>query len=106
MKKQGFTAPELPGLQVLIAYMGDKAREESIKLAAHLRQMGISAVTTTGEKSLKAQLRQANSLNVRYTLIIGEDEVKAGAVTLRDMASARQETVLLTDLVERLKLHG
>jgi histidyl-tRNA synthetase len=103
LKKQGFTAPTLPGLRVLIAFMGDKAREEAIKLAAELRRAGIRAVTTTGEKSLKAQLRQANALNVPYTVIIGEDEVKAGTVTLRDMLSARQETVPLTDLIKRLK---
>lgn len=104
LKKQGVAVPETPGLQALIVHMGEKAREESIKLAAHLRRVGISAVATTGGKSLKAQLRQANSLNVRYTVIIGEDEVKAGAVTLRDMASARQETVRLTEVAERLKL--
>jgi histidyl-tRNA synthetase len=103
LKKQGFTAPALPGLRVLIAFMGDKAREEAIKLGARLRREGIRAVTTTGEKSLKAQLRQANALNVPYTVIIGEDEVKAGTVTLRDMLSARQETVPLTDLTKRLK---
>jgi len=103
LKKQSVSIPTQPSLEVLIAYMGDKAREESIRLAAHLRQIGISAITTTGDKSLKAQLRQANTLNVRYTVIIGEDEVKDGAVTLRDMGSARQETVRLTELVERLK---
>jgi histidyl-tRNA synthetase len=103
LKKQGFTAPALPGLRVLIAFMGDKAKEEAIKLGARLRREGIRAVTTTGEKSLKAQLRQANALNVPYTVIIGEDEVKAGKVTLRDMLSARQETVPLTDLTKRLK---
>ncbi len=103
LKKQGVTVPAPPGINVLIAFMGESAREESIKLAAHLRRAGISAVTSAGEKSLKAQLRQANTLNVRYTVIIGDDELKAGSVTLRDMASARQETVRLTDLAGRLK---
>ena len=103
LKKQGFTAPETPGLRVLIAFMGEKAREEAIKLAARLRLSGISAAAAAGEKSLKAQLRQANALNVPYAVIIGEDEVKAGTVTLRDMAGARQETVSLNDLAERLK---
>jgi len=103
LKKQGFTAPETPGLRVLIAFMGEKAREEAIKLAARLRLSGISAAAAAGEKSLKAQLRQANALNVPYAVIIGEDEVKAGTVTLRDMSGARQETLALADLPERLK---
>ena len=106
LKKQSISVPALPALQVFIAAMGEAARDVAIKLAADLRQSGISVVTTTGEKSLKAQLRQANALGVRYTLIIGEDELKAGVVTLRDMASARQETVRLTEVSERLKSAG
>jgi len=103
LKKQGLTVPETPGPRVVVAFMGEKAREEAIKLAARLRRTGISAIAAAGEKSLKAQLRQANALNVPYAVIIGEDEVKAGTVTLRDMAGARQETLASADLEERLK---
>lgn len=102
LKKEGVAVPATPGLQVLIAYLGDAARTEAIKLALVLREAGISAVTTTGGKSLKAQMRQANSLEARYTVIIGEDEVKAGTATLRDMANARQETLAIGELAARL----
>ena len=103
LKKENVAVPTPPGLRALIAYLGDAAREEAIKLAASLRRAGVSAVTTTGGKSLKAQMRQANSLDVRYTVIIGEDEVKAGTATLRDMANARQETVAIGELAARLR---
>jgi histidyl-tRNA synthetase len=104
LKKQETPVPTPSGLQALISYTGDDARQEAIKLASNLRRAGISAVTAAGGKSLKAQLRQANALGVNYTVIIGEDELKAGAATLREMASARQETVPFANLVERLKL--
>jgi histidyl-tRNA synthetase len=103
IKKLGKPVPASPGLNVLVSYAGDAAREAGIKLAADLRHSGISAVTAPGGRSLKAQLRQANGLGVLYTVIIGEDELKAGAATLREMASARQETVAFTELAERLK---
>lgn len=103
LKKQGIGVTTPPPLQVFIAYLGDPARDEAIKLTAGLRKKGISAVTATGGKSLKAQLRQANSLGARHVVIIGEDEVKAGTVTLRHMADARQETIALDDLPGRLK---
>jgi histidyl-tRNA synthetase len=102
LKKQSVSAPCLPPLQVLIASMGDAARDISIKLAADLREVGASAVTAAGGKSLKAQLRQANALGVRFAVIIGEDEVNNGTVILRDMSSASQETVLVNDLPSRL----
>ena len=83
--------------------MGDAARDESIRLAARLRQVGISAAAATGSKSLKAQMRQANSLGVRYAVIIGDEEVKTGMATVRDMANARQKTVPIGDLPVSLK---
>ncbi len=103
IKRQNVAIPKPPGLQALIAYLGDRAREEALKLTANLRQAGISAVMTMGGKSLKAQLRQANTLGVPYVVIIGEDEVKAGTATLRYMADARQETLPIGDLPERLR---
>ncbi len=45
----------------------------------------------TGDRSLKAQLRQADSLGSNYAAIIGEDEVKSGTVTLRNMKTWRAE---------------
>jgi histidyl-tRNA synthetase len=103
LKKQGIIVPPSPPLMVLIASMTATARELSIRLAADLRQAGVSAMTAAGGKSLKAQLRQANALGVRFAVIIGEDEVKAGTAVLRDMSGARQETLALKDLPARLK---
>ncbi|OGO00888.1 MAG: histidine--tRNA ligase [Chloroflexi bacterium RBG_13_51_52] len=102
LKKQNISVPMAPALQVFIACLGEKARDEAIKLAAGLRKNGISVVSATGDKSLKAQLRQANTLGARYTAIIGEEEVKAGTVTLRDMAEGGQESVDVKDMTGRL----
>jgi histidyl-tRNA synthetase len=103
LKKQGGSVPTPSPLPAFIAYLGEPARDAALKLTAGLRQEGIGAVMATGNKSLKAQLRLANSLGAQYTVIIGEDEVKAGTVTLRHMADARQETVALQDLLRQLK---
>jgi histidyl-tRNA synthetase len=98
LKDQGIPIPSPPKPQVFIAHMGDEAREEAIKLAASLRKNGTGVTMATGNKSLKAQLRQANSLGVRYSLIIGEEEVKTSSAVLRDMANASQQTVPTRDL--------
>ena len=98
LKKQNIQVPVLPGLKVLITNVGEDAREESIKLASVLRQAGINTVATAGSKSLKAQMRQANALGVRFTVIIGEEEIKSGTVTVRDMTDSSQRTVPMSDL--------
>jgi histidyl-tRNA synthetase len=98
LKKQDISAPPLPKPRVFIAYLGDEAREEAIKLASTLRREGIGVIEALGNKSLKAQLRQANSLGAHFAVIIGEEELKAGTVILRDMTSAEQETIPLNQL--------
>jgi histidyl-tRNA synthetase len=103
LKKQKVAVPTLPKPQVFIAYLGDEAKDEAVKLASNLRRAGIGVITALGDKSLKSQLRQANSLGLRYAVIIGEEEVKAGTVILRDMVSAEQQSVPPAELKGRLK---
>ncbi|MDD5191338.1 MAG: histidine--tRNA ligase [Dehalococcoidales bacterium] len=98
LKKEGIVVAPVPSPQVFIAFLGDNARTEAIKLASSLRNADIGAVVTTSPKSLKAQLRQANNLGIPKAVIIGEDEVKAGVVVLRDMATSQQSTVKPADL--------
>jgi histidyl-tRNA synthetase len=98
LKKQKVAIPSLPKPQVFVAYLGDAARDEAIKLASALRQASIGVIEALGNKSLKAQLRQANNLGVHYAVIIGEQEVKTGTVILRDMTSAEQRTVPVNEL--------
>lgn len=106
LKKENIPVPAPAPLQAYIAAIGDAARDTAFTLAASLRQAGISAVCATGGKSLKAQMRQADTLGALYTVIIGEDEVKAGTVTLRRMAGGAQETLKLNELVARFKIAG
>ncbi|MCD6453368.1 MAG: histidine--tRNA ligase [Dehalococcoidales bacterium] len=102
LKRQGVVIPPLPKPKVCMAHIGDIAAEEAIRLAATLRRAGISVVATSSGKSLKAQLRQANTLQVSYTIIIGKQEVEAGTVVLRDMATSEQQIVPVDQLLEQL----
>ena len=102
LKQQGISVPTLPRPRVFLAYIGDEAREEAIKLAARLRKDGIGVIEAVGNKSLKAQLRQANNLGASHAVIIGDEEVKNGTVILRDMTTSEQKTLPATKLQELL----
>jgi len=103
LKKQEVPIPTLPRPQVFMACIGDEARDEAIKLAAALRKKGIGVIEAVGDRSLKAQLRQANNLDAKYAVIIGEQEVKDGTVILRDMTTSEQKTVPLKELEKHLQ---
>jgi histidyl-tRNA synthetase len=103
LKRQKIPMPNLPTPPVFIAHLGNEAKLEAVKLASTLRKDGIAAIMGTGDRSLKGQLRQANSIGSSYVAIIGEDEVKSSAVTLRNMMSGEQKTVPPAALGDLLK---
>jgi histidyl-tRNA synthetase len=103
LKKQKIEAPPLPKPQVFIAYIGQAAKNEAVKLAASLRRGDIGVIAALGDKSLKAQLRQANNLGSSQAVIIGEEELQNGTVIVRDMASAEQKTVPISKLAGELR---
>ncbi|MAF85607.1 MAG: histidine--tRNA ligase [Dehalococcoidales bacterium] len=102
LKKQDISIPPLPSPQVFLAHIGEEAKDEATKLAARLRQAGIGVIEALGNKSLKAQLRQANKLGFEHAVIIGEQEIKDGTVILRDMTTSVQKTIPLDKLEEEL----
>ena len=103
LKRRKITIPGLSRPGVFIAYVGDDAKSEAIKLAATLRQNNIAVTTATGNRSMKAQMRQANSLGARHTVVLGEEEIKNQNATLRNMATGEQQLVSLSILVKLLK---
>ncbi len=103
LKKEGIQIPPVPAPRVYIAFLGEAARAVAIKLVSDLRQVDIGAVVATSPKSLKAQLRHANNLNIPKAVIIGDDEVRAGVVILRDMATSQQSTLKPDELPGLLK---
>jgi histidyl-tRNA synthetase len=91
---------EAPAL--FVAYIGDEARRHSFALARRLREAGISAVVDLEARKLKRALAVADSLGARYSLIIGEDEIKSGRYTLRNMSSGEQKQLSEAELTAEL----
>jgi histidyl-tRNA synthetase len=103
LQQENVPVPTLPGPQLFIAHLGDEAKNTAIKLATTLRHSGTAVILASGSRSLKAQLRQANNLNIPKVAIIGEDEVKTGTVILRDMVTSQQESIPVGKLHELLR---
>lgn len=103
LKKHQVPVPSVPFPTILLASVGEQARPVALKVAAQLRDSKLGVVIATGRNSLRSQLRLANSLGVRYTLIIGADELETGTVAIRDMQSNTQEAVPLAGLPSRFQ---
>lgn len=93
LKEQGIEPPSQQTPAIYLAHIGEAARHAAVALAANLRAANIVVLASTGGKSLKAQLRQANSLGARYAVILGDNEVERREAVVRDMAANEQVTV-------------
>ncbi len=74
--------------------------EEPIKLATKLRSMGINTEIYLNDKKLKAKFKYADKLEIPYVIVMGEDEIKSGEITLKDMKTGEEEKLPI-DEVER-----
>ena len=95
--------PEMEeGADAFVVALGDEAKDEAFCLLAELRDAGLSARMDYAGRSMKSQMKQADKANARYALILGEDELAKGVVTVRDMESSGQEQVAREDIVNKL----
>lgn len=97
-------APLAPATRdIFIGYRGDAAMMEAFKLVNSLRQVGISAESDHLQRSIKAQMKYANKINARYSMIIGESELEEKSVKLKEMESGDEVTIPLNQFVQVFK---
>ena len=88
--------------QLFIAWIGDEAKDYAVSLLHELRSDGIRADLDTRERNLKGQMKYANRLGVQYVVVIGDDEVASGELTLKNMENGEQTKVRREELVNAL----
>ncbi len=91
----------MQALKAVVAHMGDSARREAVILASSLRREGITAIVAPA-RGLKSQLRYASSVDATHAVIIGDDEMRDGTATLRDMSAGEQRSVPREELASWL----
>jgi len=89
--------------QIFLAQLGNLAKRKSLKLIEDFRREGILISESLGRDSLKAQLKIADKIGAKYTLILGQKEALEETIIIRDMTSGRQETVKLGKIVKEMK---
>ncbi len=85
-----------------VVALGDAARQPAHVLARDLRHAGLTALVDYDARSLRAQMKRADRSGARRVLILGDDELARGEVTVKDMASGDQATVGRAEVVGRL----
>ncbi|MDX6740297.1 histidine--tRNA ligase [Actinocorallia sp. A-T 12471] len=83
--------------------LGDTAAREIFRLVTALRRAGIAADQGFGGRSMKAGMKGADRSGAQYALILGERDIAAGTIQLKELATGEQTEIPLTDVIEVLK---
>lgn len=103
LEKQNGAIEQQPERDVYIGSMGEAGWKKAQGMVFALRQAGVCAECDTVERSVKAQMKYANKIGAKYSVILGDAELEQGSVELKEMATGEQESVALADLEAVLK---
>lgn len=95
---------------VMVATFDASAAAEAIKLAGRLRADGLRVLVYPDQDKIGKQIKYADSRGIPFVALLGDDEIRSGSVTLKDLSSQRQITceqgAAGTAILEALKQRG
>ncbi len=84
---------------LFVAALGTEARQEVMPWIRRWRRGGLEIQMSYEDKGLKAQMKQANRADARYVLLVGEEELQKGLLTIRDMTTRDQREVPINEVI-------
>ena len=98
LESQGIELPAPSGCDLYLAPMGEAASFRAAALTAALRANGVHAQTDVVGRSLKAQMKYADKIGAKFTLVLGDNELAEGKANLKDMDSGEVTPMALDGL--------
>ena len=103
MENKGLGFGDIPVPALFVANIGEKAGVYAEKLIYDLRKKGIICEKDRIGRSLKAQMKYADKMGYKYTVVLGDDEINNNEVSVKNMNDGTQINVALDKLDEYLE---
>lgn len=97
MKSQNALFESNPVPDIYIASIGEKAELKAMELSEILRRHSLFAETDIMNRNVKSQMKYANKIDAKYTLVIGEEETETGKAKIKDMKNSKEYDIALDD---------
>ena len=101
MQKKNFNIKSVK--PVIICVFDKEKIKEYIKILKKLRASNISAEIYSGEGNLKKQMQYANKINSPAVILYGDDEIKSGKATLRNLKTGEEKSIEVQNLSNEIK---
>lgn len=83
---------------IFVITLNPELNKYALKIANDLRKIGYKVSGDLNRRSMKAQFREANKINAKYSIVLGDDEIQQNSVIIKNMNDGSQETVKIEDL--------
>jgi histidyl-tRNA synthetase len=105
MEERGMFPDDLQAnsADVMITLWNEESKGESLKLAAELRAEGLRVLVYPEADKLGKQFKYADSINIPFVCILGENEVAENKVSVKNLKTGEQETVSRNEITEKIK---
>lgn len=97
MDAEGLEIPRPEADMLYVAALGDKAQLKAFELVREVRETGLSAQFDIVGKGLKAQMKYANKIGAKFSLVLGDNEIENGKAILKNMENGQQTEVCISD---------
>ncbi len=98
LQDNGMALPKAT-VDVYVVHQGEAASQAASQVAEQLRDGDLRVLLHCGGGSFKAQMKKADASGARVAVVIGDDEVAAGVVSVKPMQGGEQERVNMQNLV-------
>lgn len=102
MEAQNIEIPKPAGCDLYIAALGDDAEVKAFGLIKELREASLVAECDIVGRGLRAQMKYADKIGAKFSMVIGDDDISANAAKVKNMSSGEQFEVPLDDNAEFL----
>lgn len=99
MESQGCAFPEDSRPDLFIAALGDTATLKAVEIAKDMRSEGFSCLYDLNGRSLRAQMKYADKLGAKFTIVLGDNEVNNGIAKLKNMENGEETEIALATFV-------
>lgn len=93
LELEGITLDPDTGIDAYVIAMSENEKEEALKLCMNLRLNGFKADMDYNSRNLKANFKQADRLSSKFIIIIGEEELKEGLLTIKNNHTKEEEKI-------------
>lgn len=102
INNKGVELPDAHTPDIYIAAMGENTALKATELCAVLRNDGLKAQTDICARGLKAQMKYANKIGAKFSMVLGDDEISSGKAKLKDMEKGNEREIALDEISEEL----